>query len=123
MIAPKKEMGLAYYCVKFMEKNGQKTNPFCLKLKKQIRNFNNKPEPTSWVVKDYGIDGYIILQLLPEFLNQYSIEEVKEYFEEQEAIQCPNSLYDCTGRFFTSWYKIFRRRNRWYAYHSVGVDV
>lgn len=123
MIMSKKELKYAYHCVKFMKENGQKDNSFCLELKKQIRDFNNKPSPTSWIVKDYGIDGYIILQLLPEFLNQYSIEDVKEYFEEQEVIQCPNSLYDCTGKSFTSWYKIFYRHNRWYAYHSISIDV
>ncbi len=34
-----------------------------------------------------------------------------------------NSQYDCTGCLFTEWFKVFRRRGRWYAYHCIGMDI
>lgn len=24
---------------------------------------------------------------------------------------------------FTEWFKVFRRRGRWYAYHCIGMDI
>ena len=33
------------------------------------------------------------------------------------------SAYDCTGQAFTSWYKVFVRGGRFWAYHHVSVDV
>ena len=33
------------------------------------------------------------------------------------------SAYDCTGQAFTSWYKVFARGGRFWAYHRVSVDV
>lgn len=33
------------------------------------------------------------------------------------------SAYDCTGQAFTSWYKVFVRGGRFWAYHRVSVDV
>lgn len=117
------ELRFAYFLMGIFE-DARKTNELdYIKIKKQIREFIHKPKLTSWIVKDYGIDGFISLHLLPEFLEGSSIEDVKKYFEEEEVIECPYSAYDCTGRPFTSWYKIFRRHNRWYAYHSVAIDV
>ena len=37
-----------------------------------------------------------------------------------------DDLYDgmgCSGQFFTTSVKLFRRRGRWYAYHFVSVDM
>lgn len=88
--------------------------------KREIRAFQKKQEGGR-IVKNYGIDGFIELLELPEFIR--SKAEGIEYFEECVAIQAKPSVYDCTGQAFTSWYKVFERRGRFFAYHSVSFDV
>lgn len=90
-------------------------------LKRQIREFTHRPADESRIVHDDGFDGYVVLLPLPEFLE--TMEDAKEYFEEREVLTCRPSMYDCTGQAFTSWYKIFQRHGRFWAYHSVCFDV
>ncbi len=89
-------------------------------VKRAIREYTHK-ENTDRIVKDYGIDGYVVLMELPDFLENQ--QDAEEYFEEGHVIHATPSIYDCTGQAFTSWYKIFKRRDRFYAYHSVCFDV
>ena len=89
-------------------------------LKKAIRKYFHRKTDRR-LVKDYGIDGYIELIKLPEYLE--TKEDAKEYFDSEERMVCRPSAFDCTGQSFTSWYKIFKRRGQFYAYHSVSVDV
>jgi len=72
------------------------------------------------VIHDYGIDGAIVLIPLPKNLTTEGM--AREYFEENEYMDRPNSPYDCTGEIFTEWYKIIERNGRFYAYHSIGRD-
>ena len=88
--------------------------------KREIRAFQKKQEDGR-IIKDFGIDGFIELLELPEFIR--SKAEGNEYFEECVAIQAKPSAYDCTGQAFTTWYKVFERRGRFFAYHSVSFDV
>ena len=90
-------------------------------LKRKARR-NSKEMSNAVIVKDYGIDGYIVKFPLPENLS--SAEDADEYFREYEYLYFYPSPYDCTGQHFTSWYKIFRKPDgRFWAYHSVSVDV
>lgn len=90
--------------------------------KREIRDYLKRQESNeSKIIKEYGINGYIVLVNLPNELN--TMEEAMDYFERNEKISCPNSIYDCTGYPFTSWYKIFKRRNRFMAYHRISFDV
>lgn len=73
------------------------------------------------IVKDDGIDGYIELITLPGFIK--SMESAEEYFENEIRIEPCYSIYDCTGKPFTSWEKIFERNGRFMAYHRVCFDV
>ena len=88
--------------------------------KREIRRFHKKSTDRR-IVKDYGIDGYVLLIELPEKLE--NVQEAEEYFEECETISAAPSMFDCTGQAFTSWFKVFRRRGRFFAYHSIGFDV
>lgn len=88
--------------------------------KREIRAFQKKQED-GHIIKDFGIDGFIELLELPEFIR--SKAEGNEYFEECVEIQAYPSAYDCTGQAFTTWYKVFERRGRFFAYHSVSFDV
>ena len=90
-------------------------------MKRTIRAFVNKPiDEERRIVKDNGIDGFIVLFPLPDTIK--SMEAADEWFMWQEYMECRPSMYDCTGQWFTSWYKIFERNGRFWAYHSV-VDV
>lgn len=73
------------------------------------------------VIFDRGIDGYVELVRLPDILPLE--EEAAAYFEEREAVQCPNSPGRCTGLVYASWYRIVCRQGRMWAYHGVAYDV
>lgn len=88
--------------------------------KREIRRFHKKSNDRR-LVKDDGIDGYILLIELPETLE--NLRDAEEYFEERETICAVPSIFDCTGQAFTSWFKVFKRRGRFMAYHSVCFDV
>lgn len=90
-------------------------------IKRAIREYIHKKKPFERIVKDDGIDGYVLLLELPDFLE--SKEEAEEYFEQRHVINATPSIYDCTGQAFTSGYKVFKRRNKFFAYHSVSYDV
>lgn len=92
-----------------------------VEIKRMIRK-QNKRIRTEVIVKDYGIDGYIVKFPLPEYLK--TEEDAIEYFREEEYIRYRPTYYDCTGQAFTSWFKIFQKPDgRFWAYHSVGYDV
>lgn len=88
--------------------------------KREIRKFHKKSSDRR-LVKDDGIDGYVLLIELPETLE--NLRDAEEYFEERETICAVPSMFDCTGQAFTSWFKVFKRRGRFMAYHSIGFDV
>lgn len=111
---------LAYDYLKICEELGMPIGKRIV-IKRAIREYLHKKKPSDRIIKDYGIDGYVLLMELPDFLE--TKEEAEEYFEERHVINAIPSIYDCTGRAFTSGYKIFKRRNKYYAYHSVGFDV
>lgn len=98
-------------------------NNYIVKSKKEIREYYKKENEKRFerIVKDNGIDGYIILFELPKEIT--SLESAEEYFKCHEYRECRPSMYDCTGQAFTSWYKIFKRNNKFYAYHSISFDV
>lgn len=73
------------------------------------------------IVKNYGMDGFVLLIELPEWVKTY--EDAEYWFEENERRVCRPSMYDCTGDSFTSWYKLFQRNGRWMCYHSVAFDL
>ena len=126
-IRGKKDLQFAYGLLKILEKEAinQKENEKLQKLivdyKKEIRAYVNKKASDRRIVKEYGIDGYIELIALPKRLTD--IENAIEYFEDVEKIYYRPTYYDCTGQAFTSWYKVFKRNDRFFAYHSVCFDV
>lgn len=91
-------------------------------IKRAIRVYSQKP--STWeirrIVKDEGMDGYTELVMLPAFDSEAGADE---FFRDRYYIETVPSAYDCTGRCFTVWYKLFRRRGNWWAYHRVAVDV
>ena len=73
------------------------------------------------IIRDDGIDGYLELVELPESVT--TEPDARDYFEACIEIRPMPAIYDCTGRAFTSWYKLFKRRGHYFAYHDVSFDV
>lgn len=73
------------------------------------------------IVRDYGMDGFISLERLPDDIKD--LEEARQFFDEFMTYTYIPSAYDCTGQWFTTWFKVFERRGHFYAYHRVCVDV
>ena len=92
-------------------------------IKREIRAYNNRPAPDSRIVEEHGIDGYIELVQLPNELDKASKADAAEWFRENRYYEFYPTPYDCSGQKFTSWFKLFRRRGHWFAYHSVCIDV
>ena len=66
-------------------------------------------------------DGYTELVTIPEVFD--TEESADEFFKDFIWMDSPHSMYDCTGKAFTSWYHLFKRNGRFYAYHRVAMDV
>ena len=102
-------------------------NDSVYKIKKEIRDYYKEREKDrkEWLIKDNGIDGGIVLVELPSEINSVKIDSfelAEEYFKAYEYRKCRPSMYDCTGQVFTSWYKIIKRNNKFYAYHCISFD-
>lgn len=103
-------------------------NDFIYEIKKEIRDYykEREEERKEWLIKDNGINGGIVLFELPSEINSVKIDSfelAEEYFKAYEYRRCRPSMYDCTGQVFTSWYKIIKRNNKFYAYHCISFDV
>ncbi len=123
----KKDLRIAYELLLMVdsleEVESKKLQEFKKNTKKEIRNFYKKQEEEQKrkLVHDNGIDGYTVLYPLPDFLE--TLEEATQYFEEEEYIHPTYSIYDCTGKPFTSGYKIFYRHGAFNVYHKISFDV
>ena len=121
-----RELKIAYEilqtCEEYIREHGSagKLEERIAEQKREIRRFH-KMKSDRRIVKDNGIDGFVELVELPEYLK--STEDATEYFEEYEVRHAMPSMYDCTGQAFTSWFKVFKRHNKFFAYHSICFDV
>lgn len=108
---------------RFVAENEGSAEHIVSQIKGAIRSYykKEKTEREMRLVKSYGIDGFIVLTELPEFLQ--SVEEAREYFEKEKMLVCKPSAYDCTGQSFTVGYKIVERQGKLWVYHHVGCDV
>ena len=89
-------------------------------MKRDVRKYLNRPEEDRrYICGEF--DSAVMLITLPECIRDK--DDAKEYFEEYEFMEIPNSPYDCTGKLFTNWYKVFERNGRWMAYHGICMDV
>lgn len=102
-------------------------NDSVYKIKKEIRDYYKEREKDrkEWLIKDDWIYGSIVLVELPNEINSVKIDSfelAEEYFKAYEYRKCRPSMYDCTGQVFTSWYKLIKRNNKFYAYHCISFD-
>lgn len=91
-------------------------------LKRTIRLYSHRETGYDRrIIRDCGMDGYISLERLPADIKD--LEDANEFFERFMTHQYRPSAYDCTGQAITSWYKVHRRSDGFYAYHSVSFDL
>lgn len=88
-------------------------------LKRDIRAYNNKETDGRYVIRN-DWDSYVMVIPFPA---DWEREDVEDYYQTEEFMPRPNSIYDCTGQLFSAWHSIVRRAGRWYLYHSVQLDV
>ena len=92
-----------------------------IELKREVRAIHKRKEYDPQHRIYYDEDGYIERKLLPDYIE--SMEEAKEYFDEEERITMVYYPWDCTGQLFTSWRKIFKVNGRYVLYHCVSIDI
>ena len=91
-------------------------------VKMEIRAYNNRPVSNVRIISaDY--DGRLELVQLPDKLDEAHEMDATNWFRGNCYLEAYNSPYDCTGKEFTNWFYLFRRRGHWFAYHSVSRDV
>ena len=101
-------------------KNPERAKETIKEYKREIRNWYSKEDKDRHLVKSTS-DDYWMKIYLPEYIT--SKKEADDYFMENEFIEIIPSQYDCTGRLFTSNYKLGKdSKNRWYAYHHISID-
>ena len=129
MIRNQEELKRQYLMERFIEQilnehnygDVGKAKEYLTSVKRDIREYNKRMETEERLVKDYGLDGFIVLVPLPMEIR--SGEKAIKYFEENMRLDCGNSQYDCTGRPFTGWYKVCQRQGRFFVYHRVCFDL
>lgn len=123
-----KQLGTAYILLRYYEaglsvhtKDRELIVENAKEVKRAIRKYVGQPASESRIVKDNGIDGYIVRFPLPESIQTEG--EANDYFMAHCFIEARQSAYDCTGQAFTSWYRIVKMQGRFFAYHDVTYDV
>ena len=88
-------------------------------LKADIRRYQHEQatKRVYTVVKDYGVDGYIVRFDMPE------VDDPEAWFDDNERLTMRPSPYDCTGQAFTAWHEFKTLGGRMVCYHSIAVDV
>ena len=102
--------------------HSERVEEFVIQLKSDIREYIHRDSDYR-IVRD-ELDSFVEFVRLPEELASCSKEEALEWFYMYRAYR--DDFYDgmgCSGQFFTTSVKLFRRRGRWYAYHFVSVDM
>lgn len=140
-IRNKKDLKCAYSWMRFIEaqfkENGVGygvSEEYLKQLKHDIRSYNEVDKNIvdngyfkyeARYAYSYGDDdnGYVELITFPIDYFCDTIEEAEEFFKEWFYIVPYYTYYDCTGKPFTEWYHVFKRRGTWFAYHRVNYDI
>lgn len=86
-------------------------------LKRGIRAYLKAEDSGRTLVKDYGIDGYIVRFEMPD------TDDPEAWFDNNERLRMRYSAYDCTGQAFTQWHAFKTLGGRKVCYHSIAFDV
>lgn len=118
---------LAYEILSILRENADRVDDperlakVIIETKRAMRRYSHRDvEYERRIIKDNGIDGFISLERLPKDVRD--TEEANSFFEQFMTYAYTPSPHDCTGQAMTNWYKVFRRGDGFYAYHSVSFD-
>ncbi len=100
-------------------KKTDKCKETIIKYKQAVRAYHHKQDDKVRIIKG-DFDGYVELIEFPEWMDYH---DAKIAFEEFHELIAYPSQYDCTGQRFTMGAKFFMRRDHYFCYHSVGLDV
>lgn len=98
----------------------ERVENFVIQLKRDIRGYVNRVSDCSIVREE--IDYFVELVKLPARVSGYTEEDALSWFNANRAYHLSFGL-GCSGKFFTTSIKLFRRHDCWYAYHFVSVDM
>lgn len=90
------------------------------RIKRTIRDYRDRTRSQAQIVRNDG-DSMVVVLPLPAALE--SEIDAQAYFLDNYFQEAVPSMYDCTGQIFTTWYKIFKRRGQFWAYHATAMDV
>lgn len=100
--------------------HSERVEEFVIQLKRDIWEYIHRDSDYR-IVRD-ELDSFVELVELPDYTSDYSEERALLWFKMYRSYR----LFDepgCSGQFFTTSVKLFRRRGCWYAYHFVSVDM
>jgi len=120
-INDKDNLYLAYLLLRYNLEREPRREEHIKEIKAEVRRFQNKPLKDRQCIYEDNAPSYILKIEAPAWCK--TKEDVMEWFERDEYLVCQPSQYDCTGQHFTHWYKPALLHGKWYAYHSIGVDV
>ena len=121
-----KDLRLDYEILRLYEKLNKKhpgQEPEIIRqIKVAIRKYRDRKADTeARVISQKNSDSMLMLVQLPEWVEDEEMAE--EVFRAYYFMPVPNSQYDCTGKPFTGWHKVFKRRGRYMMYHNICFDV
>jgi hypothetical protein len=100
--------------------HSERVEEFVIQLKRDIREYIHRDSDYR-IVRD-ELDSFVELVELPDYTSDYSEERALLWFKMYRSYRLFDEL-GCSGQFFTTSVKLFRRRGCWYAYHFVSVDM
>ena len=116
-----RELRVAYEILDILaDRDGDRAKQRRDSVKRAIRAYQNRPTNQTRVVRS---DYSSLVEVFPLPENLETNEDAEAYFLENHYREAILSMYDCTGQIFTSWYKIFKRRGQFWAYHATAMDV
>ena len=120
-ISNDRELRTAYEILSILaDRPADKVKQHADRIKKAIREYRDRPADSGRVVSS-DFDSMVVVIQLPKHLQ--TAEAADAYFMDHYYREAYPSMYDCTGQIFTTWYKIFKRRGLFWAYHSTAMDV
>lgn len=99
---------------------GTTNSEFVVQLKRDIREYIHRVSDSRVVSNE--IDNFIELVELPLAVSNLSRDEALVWFDENRSYR-PSSAYSRRSQFRTTWTKLVRRRDRWYAYQLVWTGI
>lgn len=100
--------------------HSERVEEFVIQLKRDIREYIHRDSDYR-IVRD-ELDSFVELVELPDYTADYSEERALLRFKMYRSYRLFDELV-CSGQFFTTSVKLFRRRGCWYAYHFVSADM